>query len=170
MESLVNALLSNALVATGLALAPLVLSRFGRSPALVHSLWLVVLLKLVTPPLVQVPLAISSYRAPSTSTRGRRRCFQAHPGGAARIGKNCPPTWSRTTVSPLSVSGMELLKALSPRSRPETRNWVRRAAARASLPQPTRQNGLMRRTLMQRTTLPRSPCAIFRAGKFLPWR
>ena len=73
-------------------------------------------------------------------------------------------------MSPLSVSGMELLKALSPRSRPETRNWVRRAAARASLPQPTRQNGLMRRTLMQRTTLPRSPCAIFRAGKFLPWR
>src|SRR5271157_1470766 len=60
MESLVNALLSNALVATGLALAPLVVSRFGRSPALVHSLWLVVLLKLVTPPLVQVPLAISS--------------------------------------------------------------------------------------------------------------
>ncbi|MBV8128132.1 MAG: hypothetical protein JO114_10810 [Planctomycetaceae bacterium] len=60
MESLVNALLSNALVATGLALAPLVLSWFGRSPALVHSLWLVVLLKLVTPPLVQVPLAISS--------------------------------------------------------------------------------------------------------------
>ena len=60
MESLVNALLSNALVATGLALAPLVLSRFGRSPALVHSLWLVVLLKLVTPPLVQVPLAIAS--------------------------------------------------------------------------------------------------------------
>jgi len=60
MESLVNALLSNALVATGLALAPLVVSRFGRPPALVHSLWLVVLLKLVTPPLVQVPLAISS--------------------------------------------------------------------------------------------------------------
>ena len=60
MESLVNALLSNALVATGLALAPLVLSRFGRSPALVHSLWLVVLLKLVTPPLLHVPLVMSS--------------------------------------------------------------------------------------------------------------
>ncbi len=62
MESLVNALLSNALTATGLALAPLALSRFGRSPALVHSLWLVVLLKLVTPPLVQVPLIIASPR------------------------------------------------------------------------------------------------------------
>ncbi|HWU41032.1 MAG TPA: hypothetical protein VN203_25555, partial [Candidatus Acidoferrum sp.] len=73
MESLVNALLSNALVATGLALAPLVLSRFGRSPALVHSLWLVVLLKLVTPPLVQVPLAIFS-TAP-----------QVHPPGTVAV-------------------------------------------------------------------------------------
>jgi hypothetical protein len=58
MEFLVNALLSNALVATGLALAPLILNRLGRSPALVHGLWLVVLLKLVTPPLVEVPLLI----------------------------------------------------------------------------------------------------------------
>ena len=56
MEALVHAMLSNALVATILALPPLVLARFGRSPALVHSLWLVVLLKLVTPPLVTIPL------------------------------------------------------------------------------------------------------------------
>lgn len=56
MESLVHTMLSNALVATILALPPLVLARFGRSPALVHSLWLVVLLKLVTPPLVTIPL------------------------------------------------------------------------------------------------------------------
>ncbi len=148
MESLVNALLSNALVATGLALAPLVLSRFGRSPALVHSLWLVVLLKLVTPPLVQVPLAISS-TAPQVRPPGAVDVASGSPWRRGQIGKNCPPTWSKTTVSPLSVSGMELLKALSPRSRPETRNWVRRAVARASLPQPTRQNGLMRRALMQ---------------------
>ena len=59
MESLVLAMLSNALVVTGLALVPLMLGRSGRSPALVHGLWLVVLLKLVTPPIVQVPLAIS---------------------------------------------------------------------------------------------------------------
>ena len=56
MEALAHAMLSNALVATVLALPPLVLARFGRSPALVHSLWLVVLLKLVTPPLVTIPL------------------------------------------------------------------------------------------------------------------
>jgi beta-lactamase regulating signal transducer with metallopeptidase domain len=56
MEALVHAMLSNALVATILALPPLVLARFGRSPALVHSLWLVVLLKLVTPPLLTIPL------------------------------------------------------------------------------------------------------------------
>src|SRR5271157_6008186 len=83
MESLVNALLSNALVATGLALAPLVVSRFGRSPALVHSLWLVVLLKLVTPPLVQVPLAISStapqVRPPGTADVSSRLTLAARP-------------------------------------------------------------------------------------------
>ena len=64
METLVLAMLSNALVATGLALAPIALARSGRSPALVHGLWLVVLLKLVTPPIVQVPLAISSASVP----------------------------------------------------------------------------------------------------------
>jgi beta-lactamase regulating signal transducer with metallopeptidase domain len=69
MESLVNALLSNALIVTGLALAPLVLSRLGRSPALVHSLWLLVLLKLVTPPLVQVPLVVT-FPAPQVRPPG----------------------------------------------------------------------------------------------------
>ena len=155
MESLVNAMLSNALVATVLALAPLVLSRFGRSPALVHSLWLVVLLKLVTPPLVQVPLAISS-TAP-----------QVRPPGAVDVAsrltlrpadrQECPPTWSRTTVSPLSGSGMEPRKALSPRSRPETRNWVDgRWLALRCRSRPDRMASWA--GLHARTTLPRSPC------------
>ena len=61
MEALVHAMLSNALVATILALPPLVLARFGRSPALIHSLWLVVLLKLITPPLVTIPLSDFSH-------------------------------------------------------------------------------------------------------------
>ena len=64
MQLLVLAMLSNALVATGLALVPLILGRLGRSPALVHILWLVVLLKLVTPPIVAVPLAITSVPRP----------------------------------------------------------------------------------------------------------
>jgi beta-lactamase regulating signal transducer with metallopeptidase domain len=67
MEALVHAMLSNALVATALALLPLVLGRFGRSPALVHSLWLVVLLKLVTPPIVTIPLAFDPLSAATPS-------------------------------------------------------------------------------------------------------
>ena len=58
MEALVHAMLSNALAAAGLALIPAVLTRAGRSPALVHSLWLLVLLKLVTPPLVTLPFEL----------------------------------------------------------------------------------------------------------------
>ena len=58
MEALVHAMLSNALAAAGLALIPAVLTRAGRSPALVHSLWLLVLLKLVTPPLVTLPFQL----------------------------------------------------------------------------------------------------------------
>ena len=102
MESLVNALLSNALVATGLASAPLVLSRFGRSPALVHSLWLVVLLKLVTPPLVQVPLVIT---LPTSQVRiatwdGGLLRPRINPAGVAGTAETRPQAWCKTTASP----------------------------------------------------------------------
>src|SRR5438105_594373 len=48
--------MNNAMMATGLALAVALVSYFWRRPALIHSLWLLVLLKLITPPLVSVPL------------------------------------------------------------------------------------------------------------------
>jgi beta-lactamase regulating signal transducer with metallopeptidase domain len=56
VDLLLHVGLSNAVLATGLALlaAGTTLLRFR--PALVHSLWLLVLLKLLTPPLVHVPL------------------------------------------------------------------------------------------------------------------
>jgi beta-lactamase regulating signal transducer with metallopeptidase domain/F0F1-type ATP synthase membrane subunit b/b' len=79
MESLAHAMLSNALVATGLALVPLILGRFGRSPALVHSLWLVVLLKLVTPPIIQVPLSISLVPAKPNLASAAERVFHQNP-------------------------------------------------------------------------------------------
>src|SRR5262245_20815594 len=56
MESLVHAMLSNALAATVLAVAVAGLARACRRPALIHGLWLVVMIKLVTPPLVLVQL------------------------------------------------------------------------------------------------------------------
>jgi beta-lactamase regulating signal transducer with metallopeptidase domain len=57
----VNALLqiglTNAVMATALAVAAMTVGRLWRRPALTHALWLLVLLKLVTPPLVVIPIA-----------------------------------------------------------------------------------------------------------------
>jgi beta-lactamase regulating signal transducer with metallopeptidase domain len=55
MRTLLEMGLSNAVLATILALPVAAISRLCRRPALTHSLWLLVLLKLVTPPLVALP-------------------------------------------------------------------------------------------------------------------
>ncbi len=56
MESLVHTLLSNALAATVLAVVAAGVSRICRRPAITHGLWLIVLLKLVTPPFLPVAI------------------------------------------------------------------------------------------------------------------
>ena len=48
--------LGNAVAATLLAMAAAAVARLARRPALAHGLWLLVLLKLLTPPLWQVPV------------------------------------------------------------------------------------------------------------------
>ena len=58
MEPLVHAMLSNALAALVLAVFVAILGRAWRRPALIHGLWLVVMLKLVTPPVVPVSLPV----------------------------------------------------------------------------------------------------------------
>ncbi len=56
METLLRVGLSNAVVACVLAAVAALVGRFGRRPALSHALWLLVLVKLVTPALVDVPV------------------------------------------------------------------------------------------------------------------
>jgi beta-lactamase regulating signal transducer with metallopeptidase domain len=56
MTTLLQTGLANAVCAALLAIAALVAARRSRRPALVHSLWLLALLKLVTPPLFPVAL------------------------------------------------------------------------------------------------------------------
>lgn len=65
----VNAMLSNAAVAAGLALLALAVSGAVRRPVIRHAAWLVVLLKLVTPPLIAIPLMVlpSSWNAGSSA-------------------------------------------------------------------------------------------------------
>jgi beta-lactamase regulating signal transducer with metallopeptidase domain len=56
--TVVYAMLGNAAVAGGLALLALAVGFVFRSPAVRHAAWLLVLLKLVTPPLFAVPLPV----------------------------------------------------------------------------------------------------------------
>src|SRR5215831_8377062 len=54
MNDLLHVALSNAVAAMALAVLAVVTSRLCRRPALTHGLWLLVLLKLLTPPLLTV--------------------------------------------------------------------------------------------------------------------
>jgi beta-lactamase regulating signal transducer with metallopeptidase domain len=57
VDDLLSIVVSNAVAATVLAVAAIAVGAVYRRPALVHGLWLLVLLKLVTPPLVYIPVA-----------------------------------------------------------------------------------------------------------------
>ena len=56
MNTLLEIALSNAIVVSVLAVIVFLVGRFARYPALCHGLWVLVLVKLVTPPILHVPL------------------------------------------------------------------------------------------------------------------
>jgi beta-lactamase regulating signal transducer with metallopeptidase domain len=57
LPQVVEACFSNAIVAAALALVAVAVSRIYRRPPLTHIVWLLVLLKLITPPIVRIPIA-----------------------------------------------------------------------------------------------------------------
>ncbi len=59
MTWLLESALINAILATVLACVAAAVTRWGRRPALGHALWLLVLIKLVTPPLVELPIHVT---------------------------------------------------------------------------------------------------------------
>ncbi len=65
METLLHIGLSNTLLATALAVVAAAASALTRRPALAHGLWLLVLLKLVTPPFVHLPVLPSPADVPA---------------------------------------------------------------------------------------------------------
>ncbi len=73
MESLVHVMLSNALVVAVLAIAVAITGRACRRPALIHGLWLIVMLKLVTPPLLPVSLPGGLELGPAAWSSGEMR-------------------------------------------------------------------------------------------------
>ena len=64
---------SNALLAVALAIGVALLGRVWRNPVCLHLLWLLVLLKLVTPPLLPIPLALPAWE---TGDAGLDLAFQ----------------------------------------------------------------------------------------------
>ena len=58
MADWLNVLVANSLVVLPMAVAARLLSGRLRHPALVHAIWLLVLIKLVTPPFFRVPVSI----------------------------------------------------------------------------------------------------------------
>ncbi|MDA1231781.1 MAG: M56 family metallopeptidase, partial [Planctomycetota bacterium] len=75
MSWFLGAALSNALIAAAMSIVVLAISRYWRHrPAVVHAMWLIVLLKFVTPPLVNVPLSLgwSVHDASVTSINNSR--------------------------------------------------------------------------------------------------
>ncbi len=73
MNYLLDALLANALVALFLAVLAALISRGVRRPALVHALWLIVLLKLITPPLFSLHWPLSACDDGRGIDSGRQR-------------------------------------------------------------------------------------------------
>ncbi len=74
MDALFRLVLTNAALSGLLALAAWAASRFVRRQAVVHALWLLALVKLVTPPLVSLPLLPSPGAAPEVrADRGAER-------------------------------------------------------------------------------------------------
>jgi beta-lactamase regulating signal transducer with metallopeptidase domain len=89
MTSLVELGLSNAVASLMLAVVAILVGLACRRPALTHALWLLVLLKLVTPPLVRIPVpwrgaaAEGAASAPVADTTDRLTGLQEDPPGLA---------------------------------------------------------------------------------------
>ena len=58
MDTFLETVASNAVVAALLAVAVAVATRWIRRPEVAYWLWMLVLVKLVTPPVVQIPLRV----------------------------------------------------------------------------------------------------------------
>ncbi len=80
MNSLLEMALSNAVIAAILAVTVFAVSRRVHRPALIHGLWLVVLLKLITPPVVSLPIEVAWWDATQAENPTRSK-----PSPALRI-------------------------------------------------------------------------------------
>ncbi len=134
MEEALRLLLTNAVLAGLLALAAWAASRLTKRQAVVHGLWLLALLKLVTPPLVELPLLPASGQAaperpgfaaedrPAAPASPLARPAPAAPAARALVASAVDP---RSAAPRVSVGGERPAPARA------TTSAARRHAARA---------------------------------------
>lgn len=93
-------LVANTAVAAALAVVVLGIGRWLRpAPAIMHGLWLVVMLKLVTPPLFEVPVDLGWLRTATADERGERP--------AERVGESVASPVAIAAVEPTSPLRLE---------------------------------------------------------------
>ena len=83
MYSLVEIGILNAITAGAMALVVLLIGRLLRRPAVIHALWVLVLLKLVTPPIVEIPVGLRLDRLASLTQASARTSTAASPQAEA---------------------------------------------------------------------------------------
>jgi beta-lactamase regulating signal transducer with metallopeptidase domain len=112
MSSFEQWIVSNAILASALALLVGALARFIQAPALRHALWMLVLIKLVTPPLWKLPIEVRETSAvvlPSDAAVSSRQTDIA----AARRGLQTRHWPLRWIVAPFSLGGSLALLGLA---------------------------------------------------------
>src|SRR5437764_13172606 len=90
MNWLVSMGLVNAVLATALAAVAFFVGRYSRWPALTHVLWVLVLLKLLTPPLVEIPvgqLRLAGLLPPIDDAPALQQPFVGKPGLSTSVTK-----------------------------------------------------------------------------------
>ena len=83
MEALLHFVVGNLMVAVPLGLVALLVQRGQRFPALAHVLWLLVLVKLITPPLLNLPLV----PIPKAISSGTTQTAEAFPFALPSLGE-----------------------------------------------------------------------------------
>ncbi len=89
MSTLWEIALNNTCIATALAVIALLVSRFAHRPALAHGLWVLVLLKLLTPPMIELSLVEAPpwLIAPDPGTPGEEPApVETSPANATWVG------------------------------------------------------------------------------------
>ena len=147
MQRLLEMSLTNAMLASILALAVVVLSKLARRPALSHTLWVLVLLKLVTPPFVGIPIrwpsgleepvAGQTTGQPNEAMRKVQGWLQDiyEAGGTADDLRKAWSSWSMVSTYQFRVAKAALIdgyEALVKRAHARERELVDKAAAESA--------------------------------------